>query len=236
MKIHRFYIHNIDLVENIILEDKNQVNQITKVFRAQIGDTFSFFSKNKEAHYVVKGFNQNSISFTKIKDIESNIENCTNGRKVLCMSLIKSGFEEIVRAASEIGIDTIVPIITERSEKKDLNIERMQKIAIEASEQSGRMDILEIKNPIKLKDFLETKMDNVNIIFDTIVGENNIKIDTNLNVNLFIGPEGGWTNSEREIFKNNIKNNNCISVKLDTNILKAETAGIVGAFWLKNLQ
>jgi 16S rRNA (uracil1498-N3)-methyltransferase len=228
MKIHRFYIPNFEFKKKFILDNTEKINQIKNVFRAQEGDTFAFFFDNREAVYEIVYIDKKEIEFNFVNFVGATKEKTTN-QKVLCMSLIKSGFEDIVRSATEIGIEKILPIIAERSEKKDLNIERMNKIAIEASEQCGRMDILTIENPIKLKEFLASTTGDANIIFDTVIGDGNSKINKNSNINLYIGPEGGWTEEEKELFRQN----KFEFVKLDTNILKAETAGVVGAYWLK---
>jgi len=61
----------------------------------------------------------------------------------LCVALLKKdNFDLVVQKATELGVSNIVPVLCEHSEKRKLNMERMQKIAMEATEQSGRGDVV----------------------------------------------------------------------------------------------
>lgn len=268
MKMHRFYIPDFTFSKDFILKDTEKVNQVKNVFRAQEGDRFAFFFDNREAIYEVVYINKKEIEFVFVNFVFRTFPKIypeAGFKKSLCISIIKSGFEDIVRSACEIGIDKIVPIIADRSEKKDINMERIHKIAVEASEQCGRMDIINIEKPIKLKDFIASSVKNedTNIVFHTSCVEDNLNFSRDIfslcetrstvsaaekkrpcgnlekdmflqklkNINLYIGPEGGWTDGEVEMFEKCKAN----FTKLDTNILKAETAGVVGAYWLKNV-
>src|SRR3989338_10115008 len=67
----------------------------------------------------------------------------------------KNPFEWIVEKATELGVTKIIPIMAERSEKKNLNEERLEKIAVEASEQSGRGTVPEIEVIISLEEAVQ---------------------------------------------------------------------------------
>jgi 16S rRNA (uracil1498-N3)-methyltransferase len=120
--------------------------------------------------------------------------------------------------------------MAERSEKKSLNEERLKKIAIEASEQSGRSDVPTIGQIMKLEDVILATSGTVNLkrlVFHT-EGLNfatyqltNNAVKTSL-VGIFIGPEGGWSEKEIELFHKN----NMDIVCLGNQVLRSETAVI----------
>lgn len=79
----------------------------------------------------------------------------------LCMAIVKKdNFEWIVEKGTEIGVNHFVPVVAERSEKKDLNMERLIKIAREASEQSGRGTVPEIHPVMTLEDIFSNSNDS----------------------------------------------------------------------------
>ncbi len=146
---------------------------------------------------------------------------------LFCAVLKKENFELVVQKATECGVDKIIPIITARTVKTGLNMERLQKIAKEASEQSGRNTIPEISEPVSFEESLEITIENeLNIIFDAS-GENFKKLSLQYKkIGIFIGPEGGWT--PEEIKK--AKQNNFSIISLGLNVLRGETAAIISTF------
>ncbi len=143
----------------------------------------------------------------------------------LCAAVVKKDtFEWIVEKATELGVTHIIPVMAERSEKKSLNEARLQKIAIEASEQSGRGSVPTIQTIVELKeaiDILKAKDGIESIAFHTDAERFNPQdVHRDIPVCVFIGPEGGWTIDEVDMFhKNQIK-----VVCLGSQVLRAETA------------
>lgn len=155
---------------------------------------------------------------------------------VLYAALVKKDtFEWIVQKATELGVSDIVPVLAERSEKKNINTERLQKIIVEASEQSGRGTLPHLHEIQSLKEFfVEHGLPGTHTIdvsqwvaFDPR-GE---KLSRESNMDkvgdgaqgtaaVFIGPEGGWSAIEIEAF---VKAG--ISVQsLGPQVLRTETA------------
>ena len=148
----------------------------------------------------------------------------------------KDNFEWIAEKATELGVSHIVPVMSERSEKKSLNLERLEKIVIEASEQSGRGDVPMIHPIVSLGEAIDQAKISFTsgphevleqprevIAFHTEgeffqrSGFGGVK-----SVAVFIGPEGGWSEREVELF--HIEN---IPVKcLGKQVLRAETAAV----------
>ena len=134
--------------------------------------------------------------------------------------------EIILQKATELGVTKIIPIISERTEVKELNLERANKIVIEATEQSNQLRPPEISKIIKLKDFLDNLNDANKLFFADInckekLKKEDIKDDT-LKV-VLIGPEGDFSPAERKMI---LENKITISFSLSKNILRTETATI----------
>jgi 16S rRNA (uracil1498-N3)-methyltransferase len=146
---------------------------------------------------------------------------------LFCAVLKKENFELVVQKATECGVSKIIPIITARTVKTGLNLERLQKIAREASEQSGRSTVPEISEPISFDESLEmTRQNDLKILFD-ISGKFLGKTSKNSPA-IWIGPEGGWTPEEiKKATQNNFK-----IASLGPNTLRAETAAIVATYML----
>ena len=162
------------------------------------------------------------------------------------LSFIKKDLvEDTVGKLVQMGVIEFTPIITGRTESKNIhiNIERINRIVAEAAEQSGRAELMKINSSLKLKDTLETRSTSLgnkrsersgqDYVFD-ITGTANIQniiegADSREAINLYFGPEGGWTNEELETFnKLAIDNSNFYIVKLGDFTMRAETAVIAG--------
>src|SRR3989344_7094505 len=139
MRFHRFFIGPEAIRGNeVVLEDKNLVNQIKKVLRLKIGDGVLFLDNSgKEYKSAIKQLNDSEIKFEVIEVLEN--QNEPELKITLCQALCKKDkFEWVLEKGTELGISAFVPIITERTEKLGLNQERAEKILKEAAEQSER--------------------------------------------------------------------------------------------------
>ncbi len=129
----------------------------------------------------------------------------------------------MIQKATELGVTKFIPIIFDRSVVRKINKERLEKIVIEAAEQSNRIDIPLIENTQNLKSFLKNK---VNLIFADLNSDNK-KIDLKkLNKNpicLIIGPEGDFSEKEREQI---LLFDGVQPLKINDHILRSETAVI----------
>ena len=116
-----------------------------------------------------------------------------------------------------------MPIIFERTIVRKINKERLEKVIIEAAEQSNRITVPIIEEPQKLENFLINDMD---LIF-TDLNTTNTKIDlkklTTKPTSVIIGPEGDFSEEEREKI---LKFNSVQPIKINENILRSETAVI----------
>ena len=121
-----------------------------------------------------------------------------------------------------------IPILSDRTIVREVNIERIKKIIVEASEQSNRISVPEINKPDSLKIFLSIFPKNGCLIFcDINSNQNNLKNIFEKKVDgpvcILIGPEGDFSENERKMI---INHNQTYSISLAKNILKSETAAL----------
>lgn len=146
MRLHRFYISENIEGEKIFINDEALSRQLKNVLRLKSGDRIVVFDGSGD------DFECEIVSFGELKLIEKRKSIVLPKKDItLFVSLIKKDkMEWVMQKGTEIGVSHFVPIISERSEKKDLNIERARKIIIEACEQSGRSTIPTLSDPISL--------------------------------------------------------------------------------------
>jgi 16S rRNA (uracil1498-N3)-methyltransferase len=139
-------------------------------------------------------------------------------------------FEEILKHATEVGVAQFCPIITERSGKNLRNLARLQKILREATEQSERGIIPALAEVTKFENIFGDQPEGLDLIADSFCSEPLLckilpKIRSEKVLNIFIGPEGGF--SEREI--EFAEKRGSLSFSLGGRILRTETAGVAVA-------
>ena len=147
---------------------------------------------------------------------------------ILCISLIKrEPLNYVFQKATELGVTQIYLIQAERSVREKVNMERVKSIVLEACEQCERNDIPDLIAPQPLHQILDQLKGKVCPIWLSERGTTDgIKIK--LPPAFFIGPEGGWTKKEEELFKDNA----VYSWHLGDTILRAETAAMTAiALW-----
>ena len=152
----------------------------------------------------------------------------------LAICLVKKGpMETILQKATELGVSRITPIISERTEVKELNYERAQKIVIEATEQSNQFNPPELSKVIKLKDFLEKIDSGAKFLFADVNSQNILQkkdVEGDTLKTILIGPEGDFSPSERESI---LAKANTTSFSISKNILRSDTA-VISAISLVN--
>ena len=202
--------------------DKSQSHYLNKVMRIKENEVFSLFNSNGEWEAKVLSISKNIIKFKIVKQLRQKeiIKELW-----LAFSPIKSNYQNfIIQKATELGVTKFLPIIFDRTVVRKINKERLEKIIIEASEQSNRINLPKIEEPQSLNNFLETN--SIDLIL-TDLNSNNNKIDksklTDKPVCIIIGPEGDFSEDERQeilAFKG------VQPIKINENILRSETAVI----------
>ena len=137
--------------------------------------------------------------------------------------------EWFLEKATEIGIDEITPLICDRSERKDLKIDRLNKVITSAVKQSIKAYHPQLNEPQRFKDFLITTSSSHKYIAHCIDSEKttlNHKIELNSDYLVIIGPEGDFTPSEVK----EALNANFIPITLGDSRLRTETAALEACF------
>ena len=202
--------------------DKPQSHYLTKVMRIKRNDFFSLFNNYGEWEAKVLEILKGIVQFKIIKQIRSK----ESSKEIwLAFSPIKSNYQNfMIQKATELGVTKFLPIIFNRTIVRKINKERLEKIVIEASEQSNRLNVPLIEKAQNLKNFL--KLNSMDLIF-TDLNSDNKKIDksklTNKPICIIIGPEGDFSETEREEI---LSFKNVQALKINENILRSETAVI----------
>ncbi len=218
--IRLFFKESLSL--NLISKlDKSQSHYLSKVMRINIGQSFSLFNQTGEWEAKIKEINKGIVEFSVIKKLIS----ASNEREIwLAFAPIKLNYLNLmIQKATELGVTKFIPILTERTIVRKLNDKRLNKIIIEASEQSNRLKVPKLDRILKLDNFLKLNR-NTNIIFgDLNTNNNKINFKSSDPLCILIGPEGDFTVKERE---NILKLKKLIPLKINKNILRSETAAI----------
>jgi len=202
--------------------DKSQSHYLAKVMRTNIGENFSLFNQSGEWEAKITKIIKGVVEFSITKKIRSN----ANEKEIwLAFAPIKLNYLNLMmQKATELGVTRFIPILTERTIVRRINQKRINKIIIEASEQSNRLKIPKLEEIVKLDNFLKSNQ-KINIIFGDLNTDNSsLNIVKNTEpLCILIGPEGDFTEKEKEKI---LELKNLIPLKINENILRSETAAI----------
>ena len=214
-----------NIIENTTgLLSKEHTHYIVNVMRLKRGSNLNFFNKEGEWLSEIISIERDKVKvkfLNKVKEPSkiSNIE--------LAICLVKkTPMEIILQKATELGVRKITPIISDRTEVKDLNFERANKIIIEATEQSNQLNPPEISQAIKFKDFINTISKEKKLFFADVNSKHLLSsrdLGKEKKISILIGPEGDFSAVERELI---LSNPETVSFSLSKNILRADTAVI----------
>ena len=202
--------------------DKSQSHYVNKVMRVKENEVFSLFNSSGEWEAKILDISKNIVEFNITKQFRQKE---TTKELWLAFSPIKSNyFNFMIQKATELGVTKFLPIVFDRTIVRKINKERLEKVIIEAAEQSNRINVPSIEEPQSLNSFL--KNSKIDLIF-TDLNTSNTKIDLNqLTSNptcVIIGPEGDFSEVERQEI---LKFNGVQAIKINENILRSETAVI----------
>ena len=201
--------------------DKSQSHYVSKVMRLKEKEVFSLFNSSGEWEAKIANINKSIVEFNVTKQLRQK-ENTKD--LWLAFSPIKSNyFNFMIQKATELGVTKFLPVIFERTIVRRINKERLEKVIIEAAEQSNRITVPSIEDPQKLKSFLNNDMDLIFTDLNTANTKIDIKKLTIRPTCVIIGPEGDFSEEEREEI---LKFNGVQPIKINENILRSETAVI----------
>lgn len=218
--IRLFIASDFSLGTRLILPVK-QAHYVLHVMRLKQGDQLEVVNGHQglwlgEIHVAKK-----QVFLTLIKHLlpAQNLPPC-----ILCPALIKKeAMDFVLQKATELGITEIRPIVAERSVVSSLNLDRSEMIIREACEQCERLDKPCLYAPQSLYEVLTQLQGRATLVWLSERGQSQGQKGT-LPSALFVGPEGGWSLKEQELFKKF----KAVEWHLGHTILRSETACIAG--------
>ncbi len=220
-----FYIDS-DFNEQIIVLSDNEAKHASKSQRLKIGNEV-VLSNGKGALALARIINI-TPSEVFLNIIEYNTYHRTNACLHIALSILShpDRFEWFVEKATELSVHQITPLICSRTEKKNINLERLKRLAIAALKQSRNPFMPQINEPINIKKFIELqKQPLFNKYIATCFGHRTSFNQINLKkTSIFlIGPEGDFTEEELQY----AKHHHFIPIMFETNTLRSETAALL---------
>lgn len=224
--MHRFYIDHKITGDTLTIHDSDQIKQMKKVLRLSEGDRIMLFD-NTGFDYdceIVK-FEVKSTDLKVLKKIPGV---GFNRNVTLYLALLKKdNFELVVQKATELGVSKIVPVLTHRCVKNSISpnqFDRYSSIIKEATEQSRGSIMPQLAKLQKYSETIDNLDENhLNLVAyeqEEVKHLNELNLENNINI--FIGPEGGFTAEEIAY----AQEKGCIVISLGKRILRAETAAI----------
>ena len=195
--IRLFFPESLSVNFNSKLE-KSQSHYLTKVVRLNLGENFLLFNEKGEWMCKINQISKGLVEFQVIEKVRQE----ENQKEIwLAFSPIKSNyFNFMIQKSTELGVTKFIPVVSDRTVVRKINIERLNKIIIESCEQSNRIVIPIVEKLISLSDFLN-KYKELDIVFGDLNSDNSNlntkKFNLKKPVCLLIGPEGGYTEQER---------------------------------------
>ena len=228
--IRLFYPENI--IENTTnLLSKEHTHYVANVMRMKRGAQINFFNKNGEWLSEIIFLDRDRVEVKFLNKLKEPTK-CSNIELAICL-VKKNPMDIILQKATELGVIKIIPIVSERTEVKELNFERAKKIVIEATEQSNQLIPPIISEVTKLKDFLSNLDSSTKLLFADVNSKDNLKKEVLSEVKyltILIGPEGDFSPSEIELIHGNP---NVVPFTISRNILRSDTA-VISAISLVN--
>ncbi|MSR88919.1 MAG: 16S rRNA (uracil(1498)-N(3))-methyltransferase [Candidatus Margulisbacteria bacterium] len=233
--MHRIFIKDTQWHNTLLLLSDEQTHHLNTVIRIKKNDPLEITTTNKTYQIIVRSIQKNKLEFLIN-------EETTHPKKEHRITLIQAlpkqdKFAEIIKKCTELGIDEIIPVITERclvkahNIKQENKLERWNKIALAASEQSKRTALPEI-HPIyalrELKEKIDLQKYDVKLVcweeekkqtLKSLLTENK----NPRNILIFIGPEGGISQEEMSF----LTQLNFQSVSISETILRVENAAFL---------
>jgi 16S rRNA (uracil1498-N3)-methyltransferase len=205
--------------------DEGQSRYLAAVMRRREGDEVALFNgRDGEWRATISAVTKRAVSL----DVAAQNRRQEIGPDLdLIIALVKRArLETIVEKAAELGARRVRPAITERTNADHTRIERLQAIATEASEQTGRLDVPEVCEPMKLERLLSDWDPGRRLLFCDEAGDAPPvlrAVDAAGPWAILVGPEGGFSPREREALR---AAPFATPASLGPRILRADTAAI----------
>lgn len=229
---------NRTIASNLIVYIKDKQHHFLKnVLRVKINDLINIFDgKTGEWQTKVMSINRDNTALYVINNIRKNIE--SSDIWLIFAPIKQHRMNLAVQKATELGVTKIIPCITKYTNIRTINIKNLRDNAIEAAEQSKRLDIPSIEKVVDIESLLSEWPEDRQLIYcdeKNIHGNGIIKTFISLKNSInkwavLIGPEGGFSDLEKQLI---INSKNVISVSLGNRVLRSDTAITVALFCIQ---
>ena len=224
--------HPENITENTTgLLSKEHTHYVINVMRLKRGSNLNFFNKDGEWLSEIVFLDRDRVEVKFLNKIKKST-NISNIELAICL-VKKSPMETILQKATELGVSKIIPIVSERTEVKELNLERANKIVIESTEQSNQLMPPKISDVMNFKDFLKNLDSSSKLLFADVNSKDSLTAEVlkeAKSLSVLIGPEGDFSPSERELI---LENPSVVPFTISRNILRSDTA-VISAISLVN--
>ena len=218
---HRIFI---DSLSPVVVVTGDEFHHSVRVVRLRVGEAVEVFDREgNAANGVVQALEKDRAVITTGELLPSRESPLAVHLGMAIIQLEK--FELVLQKATELGVRSIVPLVTDRielrAERYAGKLERWQKIVFEAVKQSGRTRVPSLEEPAKFA--AVAARPGAKILFDADAPPRNSEEPRNPEeLTLFIGPEGGWSEHELQM----ARERQCLFQRLGPRRLRAETAAI----------
>jgi 16S rRNA (uracil1498-N3)-methyltransferase len=244
MTRRRFYAPRIAFADNkTIALSADEARHARDVLRLGRGDeVFVFDGEGREYRSVIADISSRSITLNVVEETEAAKPESSLDLTLAVALLKGEKFDLVVQKATELGVTTLVPLITARAdvrirEPQDAarKVERWQRIALESAKQCGRARLTLVNAPTNLDEFFRSITDvHLGVMFTARDGGSlDVAIETKpdfKSVVALVGSEGGWTDEELA----QARKYGWQLVILGGRTLRAETAAIVAMTLLQH--
>ena len=231
-KIHRLYI-NSELKTDTYTCSNELSHRIINVLRIKENDELIIFNNQKDQYLCSTKFENKIVTLLFKKSITPDV--LLKKKISLAVSIVSMKIMDlIIQKSVELGVDEFHPVYTNRSQYTSINkkVPHWEKIVIHASEQSGRCELMKIHSPLTLAEYIVSNSKGPRYILHQNGESFSANELSNERISIFIGPEGGFENTELDTF---IKNEWKMK-KISVNILRTDTACISAITLINNYE
>lgn len=233
--MHRFITPNLNFQNKTLsITDPKEIHHLIDVLRLRTGDVIAVFNgKGKEVQARIVSMTPGTVLLEAVSQVrESSVNPVT--LTLACAIPKKAKFEMIIEKCTELGVDRIIPVLTERTEVRvsgdrlNNKQQRYEKVAVNAAKQCQRNFLPIVDNPTDFPDIIHKLSGRDAAFIPCLSGKRQNIIEAFIlkpeqnNVIFFIGPEGDFTPKELTM----ALKAGCIPVTLGPTVLKVDTAAI----------
>lgn len=229
----RLYVEEPLTPGELIALPEAQTHFLAHVLRAKTGDSLRLFNgRDGEWRAAVQEISKRAVTLRV--EAQTRVQAGVPDLWLLLAPIKKTPLDYIVQKATELGVARIQPVFTRRTIVERVNLDRMRANAVEAAEQSGRMSVPEIAEPVDLVKLIPQLNAARRVMFCDEAGDAPPAVAVLAKIGpapwaILTGPEGGFDPAERELLR---RQSFVVPVSLGPRIMRADTAALAAiAIW-----